>query len=268
MSPNRCHAPALAAVAWLVAAASPVFAGAFTQPQGTGQALAVATITSANRSFDGNGGLTRTPDFRKIEVPVLIEYGITDWLTVMAAPSYLNVEVGGPNGGDYSGAGYTDLGARLRLHSTPSTAVSVQALMRLPGARDETNPAEAGSTDGEIDLRALYGVSVPIDGKPAFVDVQAAYRIRQGAPPDEWRLDATFGIRLHPELLLLAQSFNVISNGDGEAPFGDTRYHKAQLSVVWDIQPDVSLQFGGVTTYAGENALQENGLVAGLWYRF
>ncbi len=268
MKPIRRAALACVSCACLWQAAAPALAGAFTQPQGTGQVLAVTTITKADRSFDDKGGLTDTPDYRKIETPILVEYGVTDWLTAMVTPTHLDVDAGGPNGGQYSGAGYTDLGARVRLYATPTTAFSVQALARLPGARDDANPAEAGSTDGEIDLRALYGIGFEMAGRPAFVDLQAAYRIRLEEPPDEWRFDATFGFRPSPGWLVLAQLFNVISNGEGEAPFSATRYHKAQLSLVWDIKPDVSLQFGGVTTYAGENALQENGLVAGLWYRF
>ena len=49
---------------------------------------------------------------------------------------------------------------------------------------------------------------------------------------------------------------------------GSYDYFKAQLSAVYALTPTWSVQGGAVTTYAGRNALQENGGVFGVWYRF
>jgi hypothetical protein len=38
--------------------------------------------------------------------------------------------------------------------------------------------------------------------------------------------------------------------------------------VVYDLTPKLALQLGGYSTYWGRDALQENGLVAGAWYKF
>jgi hypothetical protein len=67
---------------------------------------------------------------------------------------------------------------------------------------------------------------------------------------------------------VLAQSLNVMSEGPGSLPFSNYDYYKFQLSIVYALTPALSLQLGGFTTYAGHNALQENGLIAGAWYRF
>ena len=40
------------------------------------------------------------------------------------------------------------------------------------------------------------------------------------------------------------------------------------MSVIYDLTPQWSLQGGAFTTFAGSNALQENGVVTGVWYRF
>jgi protein XagA len=45
-------------------------------------------------------------------------------------------------------------------------------------------------------------------------------------------------------------------------------YEKLQLSAVYALTDIWSLQFGGYTTYAGRNALQENGVLLGVWRQF
>ena len=45
-------------------------------------------------------------------------------------------------------------------------------------------------------------------------------------------------------------------------------YHKLQLSVVYDLTPQWAIQAGAFTTFAGRNALQENGILLGTWYKF
>ena len=133
---------------------------------------------------------------------------------------------------------------------------------------DNANAAAVGYTDVETDLRGLAGHSFSIDGLPAFVDLQFAERFRSGAPPNEFHADMTFGVEPLSRWLVLAQSFNVVSEGSGRAPFTSYDYCKFQLSAVYALTPAVSLQLGGITTYAGRNALQENGLIAGVLSKF
>jgi len=133
---------------------------------------------------------------------------------------------------------------------------------------DQDNAAAVGYTNPEFDLRALYGYSFALGVWPAFIDLQLAQRFRTGSPPNEARFDATFGVRPAPQWLLLAQSFNVVSEGAGDPLFPSYGYYKFQLSAVYDLTPAWSVQLGGFTTYAGRNALQENGLVLGAWYKF
>ena len=84
----------------------------------------------------------------------------------------------------------------------------------------------------------------------------------------EFHADLTFGVRLAPRWLLLIQSFNVLSEGSGTWGFSSYDYEKAQLSVVYAVSAALSLQVGGFSTYAGRNAIQENGLVLGAWHKF
>jgi hypothetical protein len=145
---------------------------------------------------------------------------------------------------------------------------SAQVTFRIPGTYEYTNPAAIGYTDPEVDVRGLVGYSFKAGTLPSFVDVEIAQRFRIGGPPDEFRTDITLGVNVTDKWLLLAQSFNVTSEGAGTWGFGSFGYYKLQLSAVYAVTKSVSLQLGGYSTYWGRNALQENGLVVGAWYKF
>jgi len=252
----------------LVASPSVAFAGAWTLDAGQGQAIVTATPSEANKVFDQNGSQQQAPRYSKDEVQSLVEYGASDWLTVMMSPSLQHVSIAPPYEGQRTGLGYTDLGARVRLASGDSWILSTQTTLNIPGTFSKTNPAAIGYYDPEVDIRGLFGYSFVIGRLPAFVDVEAAQRIRVGGPPNEFRADATFGIKPLDRWLVLLQSFNVVSEGAGGWGLPSYAYYKLQLSAVYELTPAVSVGLGAFTTYAGRNALQEQGLVASIWYKF
>lgn len=246
--------------------AAPAHASAWPQPQGEGQVIVTGVHSHSDKGFDAAGNTVDINDYDKTEAYVLVEYGVTEDLTVLATPSFSHVTV--DRGDKSSGPGYTELGARYRLASSDDTVLSVQGSFRIPGKKRRDSIAQIGATDSEIDLRALAGVSFKLGGKDGFVDFQPGYRIRNGGPPNEFRYDATFGIRPAPKLLLLAQSFNVISDGDGSGIFKRYRYSNLYASAVYDVAPKWSLQAGVLGTVAGRNSLRERGFLVGLWRRF
>jgi len=252
----------------LMTCSTMAYAGAWTQEEGKGELIVTTTAMQANRVFTSGSALRPIPAYTKAESQALIEYGVTGWLTAMIGPSLQHVDIAPPFGAVRDGLGYTDLGLRAKVWSNDSTVVSVQGLARLPGTEDRTNVAAIGYTDPELELRGMIGHSFKVETLPSFVDVQVAQRFRLGGPPDEFRADATFGIRPVEKWLLLAQSFNVISEGAGTWGFGSFAYHKLQLSAVYALTPTLSLQLGAYSTYWGRNALQENGMVAGAWVKF
>jgi hypothetical protein len=249
-------------------APSAALAGAWTLPAGTGQATVSGTMSSADRAFDTSGALQPVPRYNKFELQGWIEYGLTDRFTAIVAPGLQHVDIAAPADAQRTGLGYTEWGGRYSLLQGTSWVFSGQATMRLPGTNDISNPAGIGYTGIETDLRALFGTSFAVYGMPAFLDLQFAQRFRAGGPPNEFRADATFGIRPAERWLLLAQSFNVFSEGPGSPPFASYEYFKLQLSAIYALAPAWSVQAGGFTAYAGRNALQENGLVLGVWHRF
>lgn len=242
--------------------------GAWTLDAGQGIAIITASPSTASKAFDGGGKLQSLPRYGKQELQGLVEYGATNWLTLILAPSLQHVSIDPPVEAQRAGLGYTDMGARVRLWSNNSWVVSAQATFRLPGTFDKSNIAAIGYTDPEIDVRGLVGYSFRAGVLPAFIDVQLAQRFRLGGPPDEFRTDVTLGIYPTDRWLVLLQSFTVMSEGAGTAGYYSYAYDKFQFSAVYALTPRVSLQFGGYTTYHGRNALQENGLLAGAWYKF
>jgi hypothetical protein len=252
----------------LMASPTAAFAGAWTLDAGQAGAVVTGTLSQADRGFDGNGHLVSIPRYSKDELQALLEYGVTNWFTVMLAPSLQHVAIAPPFEGQRSGLGYTDIGGRVRIWEADSWVVSGQTTFRIPGTSDQSNLAAIGYTDYEIDVRGLVGHSFKLGTWSSFVDVQVAQRFRLGGPPDEFRTDLTLGVRPEDKWLLLMQSFNVISEGVGTWGFPSFAYHKLQLSVVHELTASLSLQLGGYTTYAGRNALQENGLVLGAWIKF
>jgi hypothetical protein len=252
----------------LMASPDAASAGAWTLPEGGGLAIVTLTPSQANKGFDEKGKLQSIPRYSKTELQTLLEYGAADWFTVMLAPSLQQIKIAAPVDAQRSGFGYTDIGGRMRLSQGEDWVFSAQATLRVPGTFDKRNPAAIGYTDPELDVRALFGYSFNALGWPAFFDVQLAQRFRIGGPPDEFRADLTLGIQPLPQWLLLAQSFNVISEGAGAPGVPSFSYYKFQVSAVYSVNPALSLQVGAFTTYAGYNALQENGIVLGGWYKF
>jgi hypothetical protein len=255
-----------------LAVPSLAWAGAWTLPDGTGQWLTTLTAASSTSYLEGSGGLAATPRYDKDELSALIEYGITDRLTAIVAPGLQHIDIAAPTSAERTGLGYTEFGARYAFleNQDQSWVLSGQATLRIPGTTDTSNPAAIGYTDVESDLRILLGHAFTLAGLPAFFDLEAAERVRTAGLPSEFRADGTLGVWVLPSWLLLGQSFNVVSQGAGNTAYtgGSYDYEKLQLSAVYKLTPVWSLQGGGYTTYAGRNALQENGLVFGVWRRF
>ncbi len=249
-------------------------AGAWTLRESEGSAFLQGTATWSDHAFDGASSLFAAQTYDKVTTQLFLEYGAADWLTLMAAPELVSISVGAPTDQSYFGPGYSDIGARLRLAQggVPGLdyVVSAQVVGRIPGAKPSEGAAVIGYVDGELDLRLLAGFSFALWGYDSFLDLEVAQRQRYGAAPNEFRLDATLGVRVAPRWLALVQSFNVISEGAGDGPVFDVsyEYYKLQLGGMYDLSQSVSLMVAVVSTYYARNAPQENGIVFGALVRY
>lgn len=241
-------------------------AGAWTLRAGEGDAILTVTPSTAPQAFIGTKSLS--PSYNKIETGGLVEYGVTDDLTAILAPTFDDIQIGAPTNATRNSPGYTDIGARYNIAHVDDWAFSAQTTLRVPGTYSNSNPASIGYTSFEADVRGLVGYSFALAGMPAFLDFQVAQRFSAAGPPDEFHADGTLGVRFQPQFLLLAQSFSVFSEGNHLPVFSSYNYSKAGLSLVYDLSKQWSVEAGGFITYTEHNALEERGLVAGLWYRF
>ena len=251
-----------------VVSVKPAFAGAWTQQEGKGLVIVNSAHSTADQRFDDAGNTIPAKDFQKTEIRVYLEYGLTDWATVIAQPEWRHKETGPARGEEVDGLGRVDAGLRVRLWQNDSSVFSVQASGRMPGASDELAPANGGDTDWEADARILYGRGFPVLGRHAFTDMQLGYRFRFGDPADELRFDLTTGIDITPKILALFQSFNSISVGEAKGPYLPTREHKLSAGLVYRFDEDWSFQIGGILTVGGANVLEERGAVLGIWRSF
>jgi hypothetical protein len=242
-------------------------AGAFLEPAGEGQAIISTTFSDSANAFDSSGKLVPIASYRKFELTAWMDYGLTDWLTAVVAPSADDITNADHPTSTYRGLGMTELGVRTAIARTENTTLSFQATGLVPGSFDRSNPALAGYDGFQADARFLYGVSFDIAGLPAFVDVEAGYRWYE-IGPDEMRTDLTFGIRPRPNLLLLAQDFGIMSVGPGLPYAPNYRSDKIEASAVFDFDGQWSVQVGAFATIAAVDADHERGLVTALWHRF
>ncbi|MCG5234940.1 transporter [Xanthobacter oligotrophicus] len=256
--------------ALILLAPSPAGAGAWTQEEGHGQVILQGSAVHSGSEFGPSSDLYDSRPYDKLEATLVFEYGASDWLTLIVAPQLLSVDLGAPAPSSYAGLGYTDAGARVRIYNENNIVVSAQVVGRLPGTGNSQSAAAVGYEDPELDLRLLAGWSFPLFGKAAFLDVEAAQRLRFGDPPDEFHLDLTLGVRVAERWQVLFQSFNVISEGAGEGPYFGTsyEYYKLQLGAAYDLSAAVTLGVALVSTVFARNAPQENGVVLTGFYRF
>ncbi len=241
------------------------YGGAWTLPTGTGQVIVSQTMTDFDHMYQTT---SKVPRYAKFEVNANGEYGVTDWLTGIVGTQILHAKIDAPTSSSYTGLGYTELGGRARFYELGPSVFSVQATARIPGASNDSSPAQMGFTGFEADIRGLAGTSFKLGEWDSFADVQAGYRLRAGGPANEYRIDATLGTRPVKEWLLLLQSFNTISDGAGGPGFPKNRLHKLQASAVWDFSKNWSVQAGLFVAFAGENTGQERGFTTAIWYRF
>ena len=247
---------------------SAAWAGAWTLPEGTGQWLAGFTATTSTMYFTG-AGLAPTPRYTKEEAQALIEYGLTDRLTAIIIPGLQNIDIAAPTSAERAGLNYTEFGARygfykVRTGSYPARGRCVCPAPPTPRTRprsatpifkpmyvfwwattSRSTTCRAFSTSRRPSARAPKAIRANFTSMPPWA---SAY-CRNGCC---WRRASTSCPRA-PGLSYFGGSYE---------------YYKVELSALYTVMPTWQVQFGGVSTYAGRNALQENGFIVGLWHQF
>lgn len=248
--------------------AEPAAAGALLMDEGAGQIIVTSTFAEANKAYDRRGHLIRTPSYGKFEAAGYVEYGVTNWLTVIGEGSAFDFNGSGSAypvepAPHYAGAGLGVIGGRIPLGDVAGVHFSAQASLRVASEAAGQFLDFKVPTQADFRVQALRGFE--IFGLPAFVEAQLGYRTR-GQGGDEIRADLTLGLRPEPELLLMAQSFSAFTPGANA--FGGYAAQKFELSGVYDLNPVWSLQLGALAAPTGVNSPAEKGLLTAVWRRF
>ncbi len=248
---------------------SPAGAAAWTLEEGRTQIIFAAAALQATTRFDRRGRLQRTGRFSKQESTLAAERGLGDGLTLLAGVVGRSSALMERRQAWSATAGSIAAGLRGRLWTDGATVLSAQAIVAAGGER--SRPVRLRSLDppAEADLRLLLGHGFTIGGMSAFAEAQAGYRWRGGSHADELVVDATFGVRPLPRLMLLLQSFSTFATqSDRRFGGGRMRQHKLQPSLVWEFSESWCLQVGAFATVAGRETPADQGLVAAVWWRF
>ena len=244
-------------------------AGAWTQSKGDGLSLITFVSNRANAVFENRDGEARPTDFRKFEVESYNEFGLTDSTTlVLKAPYQAVRDQSGGEAERVSGRGEIELGIRSRLLERDGLVLSTQFSAGFAGRAQGGGQAPLAQAERSYRSDLLAGGNLKIAGRDAFWSGSAGYVWRAGAPPNEWRGEATLGVEVGAGAKILVQSFSTVSDGAGDGVFERFGYHKAQLSLLKPIGERWAVQVGGFRSYAGQNALKETGAFVSLWRRW
>jgi hypothetical protein len=244
-------------------AAAGAEAGAWLEPAGQGQIILGGTFADSLRAYDMNGRLAPVASYKKFELTAYMEYGATEAITLIAAPSVLDFRAR-PPGESYAGMGVLEAGGRVKLYEIEETIFSAQASLREATNRRSRIFLDTGH-GLQADVRLLIGRTFTILGFPAFSSLEIGYR-SPGGFGHEIRAEATLGVRPAEKVLVVLQTFNI--SAVHMAPLYPTRSNKIALSAVYDVTQSISVQLGGIIALPGVNTTTERGIIGALWYRF
>jgi protein XagA len=270
LTTGQRHGPGCATLALglLLSAPLPARAGAWLQPEGEGRIIFNPSVMLARQRFDRRGRALPVDRFVKSEGVTLIEYGARENLTLLLTTRQRNEAFTSAGDPQRVTASTLGVGARMPLWRQDGFILSAQVSGETGFERSMPALDRRFGPRHEADVRLLAGYGVSISGHDIFGEVQAGYRWRSGRFADEARLDLTVGIRPHPRLQLLLQSFNSLGLARTPGDDGRLRQHKLQASAVLDLTERWALQAGIFGSIAGRNALKERGAVVGVWRRF
>jgi hypothetical protein len=268
------------AVLFFLLSAHQLHAGAWTQQPGHGQIILTTSLYRTSTTFDSNGNLQHFGDggdFRQFIARAYIESGLTkrDTLVVNAPGEFLDFR---NTHGNLNGASAGDVEVAWKHLFSPiksQWAVSGQVLVMFPGYKDTESPAP-GNHQEDVEGRLLIGRGGSFAKQHVFMDVEAAYRYRNGAPADQFRSDDAVGIEFGHRLMAMGQVFAIKGMQNGQPltvnanpnAQSDFDLYKVQPSLVLSLFHGTRLQVGWNDAFAGRNTGNGQTYILGVWKTF
>lgn len=242
-------------------------AGAWPNAPGEGLLILAGTYDYADRGFDPDGRPREAIRYEKQEISLFGEYGLTRRITLVGRAALQDVTIENDGMIDTkSGLAASEIGARAVVFRRDWDVLSIQATLVLPGDVENVSDLRLGEGGRDYEARVLYGRSFALLGGDGFAEAQAGWRVRQGAPPDEARLDLTLGWSDNG-WSAMAQAFGLYGTG-ATLPRRDYENLKLQASVARELGDRMQLQFGAFRTVAGRSIVQETAVFVAVWRRF
>lgn len=256
------------AKAWLVSIlclfSSFAYAGAWTQEVGKTLFIGNLSYYSTDRYFDNSGSKQPLASYKKYEFNPYIEYGFKDDITIGAnlfvqrAAQYNNINIG---------IGDSEFFARLRLWQKDGLVFSLEPMIKLPSLEKESNQPQIGSRNFDTGLSSSIGYGFKAYNLNHYINMDTGYRHRFGVPSDQLKLSVSAGVSITKETMILTQLFatkRVASNYNPvftQSSSDDYDLSKIQLSGVYKLNEETSLQLGAFRNVSGRNIGNGSGFI-------
>ena len=253
-------------------------AGAWTQPEGSGEAILNTLYFSSDGFWNANGDHSAQPEFTKFELNPYLEYGITQELTLGANLFLHTLTQENPatsRDNHNAGLGNSELFARYAFYQSDRSVLSLQPLIALPSAYDASDAPRSGSDSLDAEMSLLGGRNFNWLGQSHYAEARLGYRHRtDGDLHDQLRLDAKLGLRLSESWEIIPAVYSIWSiNADQRGTFtedGQQDYDLLKLEAMarYNLNARTYLQGGGFSHIYGRNVGDGIGLMLSLGTRF
>ncbi|MBY0406217.1 MAG: hypothetical protein K2Q01_00875, partial [Rickettsiales bacterium] len=194
---------------------APALAGAWTQDVGHANVIVTASRYASSDFYNSNGNRTAQADYRKYELNPYIEYGLYDGVTLVGNLSLQSAEqdVAGGFTRHSWGLGESEFSVRARLWQGYGFVVSAEPMVKLPPPDSSTLPP-LGSPNPDAGLTGSVGYGMDAWGQHHFANLDTQYRHRMGRQRDQVRVNATVGIGVARDWVVMPQAFLTLRTDD------------------------------------------------------
>ncbi|MBM3617338.1 MAG: hypothetical protein FJX23_02200 [Alphaproteobacteria bacterium] len=236
-----------------------------------------------------NGQKQKRPEYRKYELNGYAEYG-WDEDTTLGANLFLHwLEADDTQLNLFTltqetftrtnfGLGDSEFFLRQRLLQGDvfgnQAVLSIQPLVKLPVFYESGDQPQSGTDAFDAELRLQGGYGFTLYDRHHYAKLEAAYRKRGGEWQDQWKIDATLGIRLNDSFTLMPQVF-IIERAEGKGlsntnlgAANDYDATEGKVSLLFDVTPQTTLQLGIYSRLQARNTSDGDGVTLGIWHRF
>ncbi|MFT5085115.1 MAG: hypothetical protein ACI9Y1_003172 [Lentisphaeria bacterium] len=246
-------------------------AGAWVPAEGAGYAKVGLQNYTADDLFDENADFK---EFSGQNISFYGEYGFGNKIAIYGSLLYQDIEQKNAQNETLNSAGIGDAEVGVRYQWVDSSYVlSTSLLVKLPYFYDENDDLPRGNGQEDYELRALFGKSLYPYG---YFGAEFGYRLRAGAPSDEYRYILEYGFSANENLYFRTKLDGVASaNNADSVDIGMSNLSlgpqfdlgKLELTAGWNLgQPakDDQGRWGMEATYTkelyGEGTLKGEGI--------